>query len=88
MSTTDTERLVMHRVTKHAGHRYRTGEPLHDLEQWHVRAAWVDPRPAFVPAVADKHHGYMLDGEQIVVWVRTLPPSPERCPRCPSEAPR
>lgn len=70
--------------TPHAAH-YEGGGG-HDLEIWDAVREWNDPRPACVPADAERHHGYLDDQkQQHVVFTRTAPLSGS-CPRCEARA--
>ena len=46
-----------------------SGRVLHDLVEYAVRSPWAAPRPAGVPARAQRHRGHLdADGRQVVVW--------------------
>jgi hypothetical protein len=73
---------VIYKLNEHAAHCYLTGRVLHDLESWDTEAAWNDPRPEGVPLNAERHHGYLLNGVQHVVWVRRAKPQSQTCAHC------
>lgn len=60
----------------HGAHCNFDGSPLYDLERWDVAQPYNAPRPADVPDNAEQHHGYLDNGVQRVVFVRTAPVTP------------
>lgn len=74
--------MTTYRRIPHAAH-YAYNHPAggHDLEQW-TFAAPVNKRPEDVPRDAEYHSGFVKDGVQYWVYVRTAPLSPGGCKRC------
>jgi len=64
------------RTLPNAGRCVFTGRPLHDIQEWDVAQEWGSPRPDGVPSDAKPHRGFLdAGGSQIVVWLRTTPPT-------------
>lgn len=76
-----------YRRCHHAAHT-GPGRQGWDLEQWTVAQAWAAPRPADVPADAEKHSGFVEDGVQHVVFTRRAPLGAGPCTRCDAEGAR
>ena len=70
---------------RHAAHYLgsKPGHPQgHDLESWVVNQPFSADRPEGVPADAEKHSGFLVNGVAHTRFVRIAPLSPGFCPRC------